>query len=79
MRETRVDKSLMNRPFIVEMYLRLSPRALASVVANLILFWRASTKMNIATCPLSAQVAALYAAESEKRQVADAILLEKAY
>jgi len=28
MRETRVDKSLMNRPFIVEMYLRLSPRAI---------------------------------------------------
>ena len=28
MRETCVDKSLMNRPFIVEMYLRLSPRAI---------------------------------------------------
>ena len=28
MRETYVDKSLINRPFIVEMYLRLSPRAI---------------------------------------------------
>ena len=28
MRETRVDESLMNRPFIVEMYLRLSPHAI---------------------------------------------------
>ena len=35
-------------------------------------------KTNIATCPISAQVAALYVAESEKKQVADAILLAAA-
>ena len=42
MRETRVDESLMNRPFIVEMYLRLSPRAIGVGGSEPDPLWRAS-------------------------------------